>query len=154
MRFDADGNIKKKTEFDSDYLVALREGGALNEDGSKMKIERDGDVSDDSEAHEAHLTEIKKRLAKNLPSDALMAKERIKEKRQKIKKRLRAEMGLDKQSGDEEEDGGMVLATPSDNDENESQSQGSDRYVRDDDDDEEESIEELPLKKRQKTSAG
>ena len=53
----------------------------------------------------------------------------------------------------------MILATPSDNEQNESHSQGSssDRFVRDDDDDdddEEESIEEIPLKKRQKTNSG
>ena len=94
---------------------------------------------------------VKERLAKNLTVDAKVAKEKLKEKRIKLKKRLRAEMG-------EPDDEGVVLGDPddeasydgerSDDGGDESQSAGSE-----DGDGDESSISDVPLKaKRQKTS--
>mgnify|MGYP000946261806 CR=1 FL=1 len=44
IRFDSSGNVIKKTEFDSDYMTALRKGEAKNSDGTKMQVELDQDV--------------------------------------------------------------------------------------------------------------
>lgn len=51
---------------------------------------------------------VKDRIGKNLSIDNKVAKEKLKEKRIKVKKRLRAEMGMD-DAGDEV---GVELPTP------------------------------------------
>lgn len=51
---------------------------------------------------------VKDRIGKNLSIDNKVAKEKLKEKRIKVKKRLRAEMGMD-DAGDEV---GIELPTP------------------------------------------
>jgi len=51
---------------------------------------------------------VKDRIGKNLSIDNKVAKEKLKEKRIKVKKRMRAEMGMD-DAGDEV---GVELPTP------------------------------------------
>mmetsp|Transcript_20264 Transcript_20264/g.25015 ORF Transcript_20264/g.25015 Transcript_20264/m.25015 type:complete len:158 (-) Transcript_20264:157-630(-) len=130
VKLDAEGKTLKKTEFDSDYLQSLREGKGANADGTSMNIVRDKDVKAEVGQQDRHVERVKKDIAKNLAVDDQTAKDRIKEKRIKLKKRLRAEMGLDSDGG-EGADAGVVLGTPSegsqggsggDNDDGEAQS--------------------------------
>lgn len=147
LQFDAEGNASKKTE--SDYMKALRAGDTLK-DGSK--IEKDADISDDSGKQDKYVTEMKKRIHKNKAEDDKMAKARIKDIRKKHKKRDRAANGDDRDGNDGGEE--MVLGTPGasdDDDDQEDNKSGSKDQTDEDDDDE--SIEEIPLKKRQKTSS-
>ena len=76
-----------------------------------MLIEDDKKVRRKAGLQDEHLKKVKEDLAKNQAIDDKVAKERIKEKRIKVKKRLRAEMGQDDDDG---EGGGVVLGTPSD----------------------------------------
>ena len=81
-----------------------------------LNIERDADVSDanDSDIGENFVKAMRKRMAENLEADDQVAKERIKEKRLKVKKRIRREAGEDDTGGrDDGEDAGMMLASRS-----------------------------------------
>ena len=81
-----------------------------------------------------------------------MFKSRLKEKRLKVKKRLRAEMGLENgdKDGAEEEEIGVVLGTPSERSGASEDSGGVDSGEESGDDgrEESESIEEIPLRKK------
>ena len=100
--------MKKTGLYDSAYMSDLRAGDSKNADGSSMKIERDQDVKKGSDLQAEHVEKVKNRLAKTREIDDKLAKEKLKEKRIKLKKRMRAEMGMD----DDGDDGGVVLGTP------------------------------------------
>lgn len=94
--FDADGNlVVPKSDFDGVYVNQLRDP-----DG-KMKILRDTEVSDDDGARDAHTVKMKEKLAENLEVDTKVAKEKRKEKRLKVKKRLREEAGIGSKQDEE-----------------------------------------------------
>ena len=89
MTFDAEGKVVvPKSDFDSVYMQQLRDP-----DG-KIKLQRDDEVSEDEGARDVHTAKMKKKLAENLEVDTKIAKEKRKEKKLKLKKRLRAENGL------------------------------------------------------------
>ena len=78
-----------------------------------MKIDLDKDIDEDNqELQTKHFTEVRKRMAENLEKDDIVAKQRIKEKRLKVKKRIRREAGEDEGERQEEEQG-MMLASAS-----------------------------------------
>ena len=115
VKFDAQGNAVNKTEFDSDYLTALRQSAAYHDQAGAFTVQRDTDLAntDQSKLQDKHLARVKQTLEKNMAVDSKMAKDRIKDKRIKLKKRLRAEMGYGEDR--EEGDGGydVVLGTSS-----------------------------------------
>ena len=105
MVFDGEGaKVTPKSDFDSVYMNSIRD-----KDGGKMMIERDTEVKEEDDAQVTYMTTMKKRLAKNLAADDKIHKERIKEKRIKAKKRMRAEAGDDDKNDDE---GVMTLGNP------------------------------------------
>lgn len=66
---DADGKSHKKTDFDSEYLQSLRKQEGKNEDGSKMQIDLDDEVSQDGKEVDRYVAKMKKHLATNLDTD-------------------------------------------------------------------------------------
>ena len=105
----------KKTE-ESDYIKALRSNA--KDPANMIEIERDGDLKkksskqEDDRMREDHFRAMRERMAENQEVDAQVAKQRIKEKRQKVKKRLRREAGLDDSDQDDDGAGGVVLGSP------------------------------------------
>ena len=128
-----------------------------------MKIERDADVSgaDDSDIGEKFVEKMRRRMADNLQADTLVAKERILEKRLKVKKRIRREAGEEVDGGREPEgeEVGMMLASGSASDQEDEVASEQGKKNKNSaaagsgsgSDDDDESIEHIPLKKRQKT---
>ena len=60
-----------------------------------MEIEMDDEVEQDADLQDKHVARIKKHLATHQEQDDRVHKDRLKEKRLKVKKRLRKEAGLD-----------------------------------------------------------
>ena len=123
-----------------------------------MDVKRDSELNPadyDSDLQEKHFDGIKGRLAENLETDTRVAKTRLKEKRIKLKKRVRRELGMEEKDGAEEaddvEDVSDEMGSGSDasNNSNEVKDYGNERDD-DEDDDEDESIEEIPLMKRKR----
>lgn len=72
-----------------------------------MDVKRDSELSPadyDSDLQEKHFDGIRDRLAENLETDTRVAKTRLKEKRIKLKKRVRRELGMEEKDGAEEVD--------------------------------------------------
>ena len=73
-----------------------------------MDVKRDSELNPadyDSDLQEKHFDGIRDRLAENLAIDSKVAKQRLKDKRIKLKKRVRRELGMEeKDAVDEGED--------------------------------------------------
>ena len=121
-----------------------------------MVVKRDSELNHedyDSDLQEKHFGGIRDRLAENLATDSRVAKARIKEKRIKIKKRVRAELGIGERDGIEEGDdedmsadkGSGSVDSNNSNDDNDFNDNDDG-----DDDEEDESIEEIPLQRRKR----
>jgi len=154
IKLDGEGKVDKKTGvFDSDYMSKLRKADSKNADGTDMKIEHDleVEVKKGGEEQDKHVKRIKDALAKTKSGDDKMRKEKLKEKRIKLKKRLRAENGIS------DDEGGVALESASDagSDAEGDDSPGDDSQdarSESGSDNEASSIEDIPLKaKRQKT---
>ena len=135
---------------------------SAKETGTKIEVKRDSELLPadyDSDIQEKHFVEIRDRLAENLETDTRVAKSRLKEKRIKLKKRVRRELGMEEKDGAEEADdveemsADMGSGSDDSNNSNEVKDYGNERDD-DEDDEDDESIEEIPLmkRKRQKTS--
>ena len=98
FKLDAEGNIVKKTQDSGgDYMEDLRKSAAASKDpADNLKIQRDGELMhDDGFLRDEHTKAMRKRMAEKREIDEEIAKQRLKDKRLKVKKRLRREAGLD-----------------------------------------------------------
>ena len=129
---------------------------SAKETGAKIDVKRDSELSPadyDSDLQGKHFDGIRDRLAENLAVDSKVAKQRIKDKRIKLKKRVRRELGMEEKDGvdeGEDEDMSADMGSGSDGSNNSNDSNQVSDNDDGDDDDEDESIEEIPLLKRKR----